>query len=80
MMEERGMKVCHTTVYRWVQKYAPEIEKRLRWRWKPGHSSSWQLDETYVNGQWTDAKEKAKMVRYLQYRGYNMSVIMESLS
>jgi IS6 family transposase len=23
--------VDHSTIYRWVQKYAPEIEKRLRW-------------------------------------------------
>ncbi len=29
MLEERGIAVDHTTLYRWVQKYAPEIEKRL---------------------------------------------------
>jgi transposase-like protein len=33
MLEERGIQVDHTTIYRWVQRYAPEIEKRLRWRW-----------------------------------------------
>jgi len=26
----RGMSVDHSNIYRWVQKYAPEIEKRLR--------------------------------------------------
>jgi hypothetical protein len=31
MMEERGVDLDHTTLYRWVQCYAPEIEKRLRW-------------------------------------------------
>ena len=31
MMAERGVWVDHSTIYRWVQKYAPEIEKRLRW-------------------------------------------------
>ena len=30
MMGERGVPVDHSTIYRWVQKYAPEIEKRLR--------------------------------------------------
>src|SRR3546814_6284634 len=30
MMEERGVDVDHTTLYRWVQKYAPELEKRIR--------------------------------------------------
>ena len=34
MMAERGTSVDHSTIYRWVQKYAPEIEKRLRWQWR----------------------------------------------
>ncbi|EOK5970047.1 IS6 family transposase, partial [Vibrio parahaemolyticus] len=54
MLEERGVNVDHTTLYRWVQKYAPEMEKRLRWYWKPGWASSWLIDETYirVKGRW----------------------------
>ena len=28
MMEERGVDLDHTTLYHWVQQYAPEIEKR----------------------------------------------------
>lgn len=39
----------HPTIYRWGQRYAPEIEKRLRWYW---HNLSalclWHMDETYV--------------------------------
>ncbi len=31
MMGERGVPVDQSTIYRRVQKYAPEIEKRLRW-------------------------------------------------
>ena len=54
MMLERGMSVDHTTIYRWVQDYAPEIEKRLRWFWKPTGGYSWRVDETYikVKGKW----------------------------
>lgn len=55
MLDERGVDVDHTTIYRWVQRYAPEMEKRLRWYWKrPGISRSWRLDETYVKvkGKW----------------------------
>ncbi len=49
MLDERGVDVDHTTIYRWVQHYAPEMEKRLRWYWKrPGISRSWRVDETYV--------------------------------
>ncbi|OUK53020.1 hypothetical protein BZL31_07090 [Escherichia coli] len=55
MLAERGVNVDHTTIYRWVQRYAPEIEKRLRWYWRnPTDLSSWHMDETYVkvNGRW----------------------------
>ena len=54
MLEERGVKVDHTTIYRWVQTYAPKIEKRLRWYWKKGFGGSWQVDETYIRikGEW----------------------------
>ncbi|MGT5635668.1 IS6 family transposase, partial [Escherichia coli] len=49
MLAERGVNVDHTTIYRWVQRYAPEIEKRLRWYWRnPTDLSSWHIDETYV--------------------------------
>src|SRR3546814_2376570 len=34
MLSERGIDVDHTTIYRWVQRYAPEMEKRLRWFWR----------------------------------------------
>lgn len=30
MLCERGVTLDHTTIYRWVQRYAPEIERRLR--------------------------------------------------
>lgn len=54
MMGERGVSVDHSTIFRWVQKYAPEIEKRLRWQWRRPRSTSWRIDETYVKvrGRW----------------------------
>ena len=48
MLGERGVLVDHSTIYRWVQRYAPEIEKRLRWQWRGSRSTSWRVDETYV--------------------------------
>ena len=30
MMAERGVQVDHTTLYRWVQRYVPMMEKRIR--------------------------------------------------
>jgi transposase-like protein len=54
MLEERGVAVDHTTIYRWTQRYAPLIEKRLRWYWRRPRSTSWRVDETYVKvrGRW----------------------------
>ena len=47
-MTERGVPVNHTTIYRWVQKYAPELDKQTRWyRQVPDwQASSWRVDET----------------------------------
>jgi transposase, IS6 family len=28
VMAERGLGIGHTTIYRWAQRYAPELEKR----------------------------------------------------
>ena len=47
MMLERGLQVDHTTIYRWVQRYAPELEKRCRPHLK-ATTDSWRVDETYV--------------------------------
>ncbi len=55
MMKERGTDVDHSTIYRWAQRYAPEIEKRLRYCWRrSGFRRSWRVDETYikVKGKW----------------------------
>jgi transposase, IS6 family len=53
-MAERNLSVDHTTVWRWVQRYAPELNRRLRRELKPT-GGSWRVDETYVRvaGGWT---------------------------
>jgi putative transposase len=47
MMGERGVTVDHSTLNRWVIKYAPEVEKQFRRRQRPA-GWSWRVDETYV--------------------------------
>ncbi len=47
MMRERGLSVDHTTVWRWVQHYAPEINKRVRQHLKMS-CTSYRIDETYI--------------------------------
>ena len=50
MMTERGVPVDHSTIYRWGQKYAPELDKQTRWyRQVPDwQARSWRVDETYI--------------------------------
>jgi transposase, IS6 family len=53
MMRERGLSIDHTTIYRWVQAYAPELEKRIRPHLRPTNDS-YRVDETYIKikGEW----------------------------
>ena len=46
-MRERGLDVDHSTVFRWVQRYAPEINKRVRQHLKMS-GTSYRVDETYI--------------------------------
>ena len=53
LMAERGLCVDHTTIWRWTQTYAPEVQRRLHGQLKP-KGSTWHIDETFVKiaGQW----------------------------
>ena len=53
LLIERGLGADHTTVWRWVQRYAPELEQRMRRHLKPTNKS-WRVDETYIRikGRW----------------------------
>ncbi|MCE0507338.1 IS6 family transposase [Roseivivax sp. GX 12232] len=53
MLAERRIAVDRSTVYRWVQKFGPELTKRTE-RHLRRASVDWHLDETYirVGGKW----------------------------
>ena len=54
LLAERGIRVDHVTVYRWVQRFTAEfIEAARPCRRLPG--DRWFVDETYVKvaGRWT---------------------------
>jgi IS6 family transposase len=54
MLIDRGVEVDHTTIFRWIQAYAEELEKRVRPHLRISNGS-WRVDETYVRvkGHWT---------------------------
>ena len=56
MLADRGVIIAHTTIFRWIQAYAAELEKQIRPHLRPSNGS-WRVDETYVKvkvkGRWT---------------------------
>ncbi len=53
LLAERGVEVDHVTVYRWVQRFAPEFIEAARAR-QHVVGDRWHVDETYVRvgGTW----------------------------
>jgi transposase-like protein len=53
MLSDRGVQVDHTTLFRWIQAYAPELDRRIRPHLRRTNGS-WRVDETYirVKGEW----------------------------
>jgi IS6 family transposase len=53
LLAERCLLVDHVTVWRWVQRYTPELQRRLG-RHLKATSDSWRIDETYIRikGKW----------------------------
>jgi len=54
MLLDRGVEVDHSTIFRWIQAYAAELEKQIRPHLRLSNGS-WRVDETYVRvkGRWT---------------------------
>jgi putative transposase len=54
MMEERGVEVDHSSIYRWVRKFTPKLEAAFRRSKKRSVNKSWRMDETdiKIKGQW----------------------------
>ena len=49
LLSERGLAADHTTIWRWVQRYGPELEERLRCHLKPSHKSWRVMRPTFVS-------------------------------
>lgn len=54
MLAERGVAVDHSSVYRWVQQFTPQLEAAFRKGQKRPVGTRWRMDETYIKikGQW----------------------------
>ncbi len=71
MMQERGLQVDHTTIYRWVLSSAPELEKRCRPHLK-APNDSWRVDETYIKVK----KVWLYLYRAVDSQGNTLSVLL----
>jgi transposase-like protein len=70
MLLDRGVEVDHSTLFGWIQAYAPELERRILPHLRPSNGS-WRADETYirVKGCWTylyrAADSRGKTINFL---------------
>ena len=46
LLAERGIVIDAATIYRWVQKFGPEIAKRA-FKYRSWRGLDWHVDETY---------------------------------
>src|SRR3978361_963710 len=73
MLLDRGVEVDHSTIFRWIQAYAAELEKRIRPHLRMSNGS-WRVDETYVKvkGRWT------LLCRALHSRGQTIDFLLSA--
>ncbi len=73
MLQDRGVEVDHTTIFRWIQAYAPELEERIRPHLRRSNGS-WRVDETYVKvkGRWT------YLYRAVDSRGQTIDLLLSA--
>jgi transposase, IS6 family len=73
IMMERRLQVDHTTIYRWVQRYAPELDRRCRSHLKPT-TDAWRVDETYIKVK----KEWVYLYRAVDAEGKTLDFFLSS--
>ena len=53
MLAERGLTIVHTTIMRWIHRFGPQLNQKVKSHLKKT-LPSWRCDETYlkIRGQW----------------------------
>lgn len=68
MVNERGLDIHHTTVFRWVQEYSPEIDKRFRSHLRLTNDS-WRVvvvsQENYDRLSWSEIIVEKRFSNYV---------------
>ena len=71
LVAERGVEVDASCIWRWVQAYAPELNKRCRPHLKPTNKS-YRIDETYIKVKGEDRY----LYRALDSRGQTIDFLL----
>jgi transposase, IS6 family len=71
IMAERNLSIDHVTIWRWVQRYAPILNQRIRREMRPPNRW-WRADETYV----TVAGKRAYLYRAVDSAGETIEFML----
>ena len=63
LMTERGLGVHASCIWRWVQVFGPELDKRCRPHLKPTNKS-YRVDETYIKVKDQDQRSRSRGVNF----------------
>ena len=79
-MQERGVEVDASTIFRWEQRYAPELEKRIRW-YQGYRLSSWRVDAAvvfYMKGNAINQHVGAPFFRHTEFEAVLHGTALEA--
>ena len=77
MLADRGVAVDHTTIFRWIQAFAPELEKQIRLPLRASNGS-WRVDKTDIRIKGRSPPETGNHDRILGWSHASQSAMLQT--
>ena len=74
----RGVEVDHSNIYRWIQKFTPQLEASFRKGKKRSVSKSWWMDESVLQLSCIKDEGRPRLSKYSNFKSILISRFMDS--